>query len=344
MCVNTGTDPSNCGSCGNRCNLPNATAGCSGGSCTVSSCNSGWGNCDGSATNGCETNLNTSNSHCGACGRACAPGQSCSGGSCISSGPPNDTRAGATVINMSVQQSLLSANTSTANNNTTGNCGCTSGRDVFFQFTIAAGQSEIVYADTVGATWDTSLFLQDSAGNNLTAANITNGLVCNDDGGLSGCSTGLQSQIMARLGPGTYYLVLSGCGSGAATIRFQHIPTGNGTLTLLNAGSNLTVSGTTSGTGRLSCGGGPENTYFWYSCPGYAGGSFSASTCSRASWDTKLEQVSPARGTSVCEDDSCGLQTTVTATIPSGPGIHALHIDGFCSTCAGSYSILYTRP
>jgi hypothetical protein len=34
-------------------------------------CNPGFGNCDGNAENGCETNLDTSSSHCGTCGNAC---------------------------------------------------------------------------------------------------------------------------------------------------------------------------------------------------------------------------------------------------------------------------------
>jgi hypothetical protein len=107
-----------------------------------------------------------------------------------------------------------------------GSCGCTSGNDVFYRFTLTA--PELVYADTIGATWDTSLFLQSSTGTNLTSAGTTGGITCNDDYGLcptSGTgSIGRQSQIMARLGPGTYFLVLSGCSQGAAAIRFQHLP------------------------------------------------------------------------------------------------------------------------
>ena len=74
-----------CGSCGTSCSLPNATATCSTGSCAIQSCNSGWGNCDGITSNGCETQLNTL-TNCGACGAACSPahatGASCSTGTC----------------------------------------------------------------------------------------------------------------------------------------------------------------------------------------------------------------------------------------------------------------------
>jgi hypothetical protein len=152
---------------------------------------------------------------------------------------------------------------------------------------------------------------------------------------------------MARLNPGTYYLVLSGCGWGPATVRFQHLPVGNGSLTLLGPGSSATVSGTTSGSGIMfGCTGvGPENTYFWYSCQSYAGGAFSASTCGGASWDTVLYQRSASRSpTEICNDDACSVQSNISGSIPSGPGLHTLYIDGFGSTSSGAYTITYTRP
>lgn len=65
------TSLNNCGFCGNVCTTANGTARCSASSCQVQSCNSGFGNCDNSAGNGCEVTLATSTSHCGACGAAC---------------------------------------------------------------------------------------------------------------------------------------------------------------------------------------------------------------------------------------------------------------------------------
>ncbi|MEZ4407046.1 MAG: hypothetical protein R3A52_11285 [Polyangiales bacterium] len=76
------TTPAHCGACGRACSLPNATAGCAGGACTVAACATGWGNCDGAAANGCETNTTNSTAHCGACGNACPTGQVCSGSRC----------------------------------------------------------------------------------------------------------------------------------------------------------------------------------------------------------------------------------------------------------------------
>jgi hypothetical protein len=260
--------------------------------------------------------------------------------------PVNDLRANATPIDMAAALSNLAATTVAATNNT-GNCFCTGGPDVFFIFTLA--QAELVYADTAGASWDTSLYFQDSNGANIAATGLpAGGATCNDDNGL-GCSLGLQSAIFARLAAGTYYLVLSGCESGAATIHFQHLPVGNGPLAALPAGTNATAAGTTSGAGvyTTTCGysTGPDNTYYWQTCPAYAGGAFSASLCGAAAWDTILEQRSATRApVAVCNDDSCSsLQSAVGSTIPAGAGIHTLVIDGY-NGAAGPYTITYTRP
>ncbi len=83
--TNLTTTVSSCGMCGRACALPNATAGCAGGQCTVVSCAAGWGNCDNNPANGCETNLGTTVAACGACGRACSLANAtpaCMGGQC----------------------------------------------------------------------------------------------------------------------------------------------------------------------------------------------------------------------------------------------------------------------
>ncbi|HEY8432971.1 MAG TPA: hypothetical protein VIL20_31580 [Sandaracinaceae bacterium] len=79
------TDVDNCGGCGNACpNRPNSTRLCAGGSCDYS-CNAGFGDCNGSASDGCEVNLDTNPAHCGACGRTCNlpnANERCEAGTC----------------------------------------------------------------------------------------------------------------------------------------------------------------------------------------------------------------------------------------------------------------------
>ena len=69
--VELATSVAHCGRCGGACALANATAACTAGACAVASCAAGFGDCDGNAANGCETDTRTSATHCGACGMAC---------------------------------------------------------------------------------------------------------------------------------------------------------------------------------------------------------------------------------------------------------------------------------
>jgi hypothetical protein len=74
----------NCGGCGNVCSLANAVEECPSGDCAIRICEPGWGDCNGGASNGCETPLDTL-TNCGACGTGCAlpnGSESCATGSC----------------------------------------------------------------------------------------------------------------------------------------------------------------------------------------------------------------------------------------------------------------------
>jgi hypothetical protein len=82
--VETATDAGNCGACGAACEATNADSACEGGQC-VFACIAGYGDCDGQASNGCETPLSVVD-HCGACGVACpsVDGQgACVEGGCV---------------------------------------------------------------------------------------------------------------------------------------------------------------------------------------------------------------------------------------------------------------------
>jgi hypothetical protein len=71
--VATTTDRMNCGACGRACPPANATGGsCDNGVCAGFTCQTGRGNCDGDASNGCETDTRRSPLHCGRCGIECS--------------------------------------------------------------------------------------------------------------------------------------------------------------------------------------------------------------------------------------------------------------------------------
>ena len=84
-CVATATSVTHCGACGTTCSTPNATPVCNGGVCGIGGCASGHADCNKSVGDGCETDVRTSLSHCGACGQTCAPANAtgqCAAGSC----------------------------------------------------------------------------------------------------------------------------------------------------------------------------------------------------------------------------------------------------------------------
>ena len=65
------TDLSNCGACGTVCPaVTNAARTCSMGSCGFT-CTAPFGDCNGSNTDGCETNTSSTVLHCGGCNTVC---------------------------------------------------------------------------------------------------------------------------------------------------------------------------------------------------------------------------------------------------------------------------------
>lgn len=82
-CTNLAGDVRNCGTCGRVCPAAaNANNVCTAGTCGIS-CRQGFANCNGNAADGCEANLAASVSSCGACGRVCAAGRTCTNGACV---------------------------------------------------------------------------------------------------------------------------------------------------------------------------------------------------------------------------------------------------------------------
>jgi len=254
----------------------------------------------------------------------------------------NDLCANATVINIdpATMHTALAATTVGASANLAPPCAAAGVPDVFFKFTLT--RRELVYADTFGASANTTLYFASSCTTARTGSTTPGDAVCSS----GACGTG-QSQVVALLDPGIHYLVFAGVGT--ATIHFQHAEVGTGAVARLAPGSSVSL-GTTAQSGGLNVceASGGENAYWWQACPSDAGGAFLGSTCAGTAFDTVLSFRMPGTEGLVCNDDdvACPVQNhaTLGATIPAGAGLYVLEVDGFSTATYGSYTLSASRP
>jgi hypothetical protein len=220
-CVNTQTDINNCGMCARRCTAP---ATCSAGVCN-SLCGPGTTQCNGMCI--ALTAFQTDNNNCGSCGNRCTAGNSCQAGTCR---PTNDVRTSAITVGLNPAREVV-VNGTTANALVDGPptaCGCDTSGNVWYRFSVPT--PGVVYVDTSGSSYDTSIFFTDAAGA-LVPAQAANGFsnpgLCNDDAGCGtggGFTSGLQSRSAGFFAAGVYFLAVSGCGTGAFQLHLQYVP------------------------------------------------------------------------------------------------------------------------
>ena len=142
-CVDTRSSIAHCGGCDNACPTPpNASAVCASSACGIGVCTTGFANCDGSASNGCEVDTRTSRTNCGMCGRTCTfanAAASCAASACVmgacSAGFGNcdsDTVTGCeTLLMTSVANCGVCGNRcATGQSCVSGTCACPSGQSV----------------------------------------------------------------------------------------------------------------------------------------------------------------------------------------------------------------------
>lgn len=218
------------------------------------------------------------------------------------------------------------------------------GGEVFFKLSFS--KPVVLYADTFGATSDAVLFLLSNQCLPLTGSTTPGDALCN----AGACNT-TQSQIVALLEAGNYKLgvATSGSAQGAVDVHLQWALAPGGTLAQLPQGASV-QTGKTSGAGNIeglnaSCiSAGPENGYWWTSCPTDTGGALSASTCGGTTWQSVLEVQIPGSIPYACNLDSCGLQTVLDTNVPAGAGLRVLSVDGESGSDEGPYSLTVSRP
>ncbi len=82
--IHTSSDVSNCGACGRACGTTNGTASCDTGTCKIT-CNTGYTDCNGTNSDGCEIHTSADVLNCGTCGLKCGTTNgtpSCTSGAC----------------------------------------------------------------------------------------------------------------------------------------------------------------------------------------------------------------------------------------------------------------------
>ncbi|MBK8692149.1 MAG: hypothetical protein IPN17_07525, partial [Deltaproteobacteria bacterium] len=290
--------------------------------CSPGACRSGYTYCSGSST------------LCAWSGNS-PVGTACSGGRCDGAGtcrPTNDRPENATYLgSLPAGQRVTSGNTCGASTQPSAWC---NGQSEIYYYVYVTRRS-VLYVDTFGSTFDTVINV---------SSNGYDSYACNDDS----CGT-LQSQIAPGspfvVNPGYYYIAVGGfVGScGNFTLRVQAVPASNAVIRVGRGGGQVAYYSTAGQANmvNLGCGAsGGDITFYWTLCPGIGGGTFSANTCSGyTTYDTALEYFDGTSGGAACNDDSCGLRSSLSVGVSTGPGIRAFYQDGWGGQVGNNYTV-----
>jgi hypothetical protein len=190
------------------------------------------------------------------------------------------------------------------------------GSDIWYSITVAVAGG--LNVNTCGSGYDTALELFSG-----TCAGLVS-LACNDD------FCGLQSTLNAGVTPGTYFLRVGGFASqmGAGTVIANVAPpaTNDECATalaiLVNTPTAFDTGSATTGPDAFSCstGGLPHANDIWYRYTATSNNDVAVSLCG-SGFDTLLQAHSgtcAALNSLACNDDSCGLQSTIRFSAVSG--------------------------
>jgi hypothetical protein len=212
-----------------------------------------------------------------------------------------------------------------------GPAGC-GNNNVWYRYTPgAAGPVTISFcaADGGAADYDTIVGVYTGCCGALTL------VVCNDD------SCGLQSSVTFAATAGTtYFISVGGFSTATGTFAMALIGPAVGCVPdFVVSGAGAYPGNTTAAADDCPGAFGPDHVY--QVCIPSAG-NWTFSTCTGTAFDTVL-----FLGTSCCDgslavnDDSCGLQSSITANLT--PGIYFVTVEGF-GGAAGAYTLTITAP
>ncbi len=281
------------------------------------------------ACNGSCVNNQTDPANCGACNNVCRFNEYCGGGECRGVG---DACASPASLPLTPGPMAFTLDTTVYEDSANS---CSTGRDAFLSFTLA--QREIVYVDSFSTTGSTitRLMLFDSCGS------LTTSCAANSCG-----ST--QAQTWAVLTAGTHMLEVDTPTAGTVRLVLQHIPLavsgGLPTGTQLPASFALTGTTAAASNSASSCGLGPDVGWYWVTCPSGVGGTLSATVCGASTFDTVLQLLNGNQVGGSCNNDACGSQSTLSAPVSAGAGVHLLYMDGAAVGNSGAFTVTGTRP
>ncbi|HLK35557.1 MAG TPA: hypothetical protein VKU41_02310, partial [Polyangiaceae bacterium] len=307
--VHTAADPNNCGSCGHVCQLAHATAACGAGTCAIASCAPGYKDCDGNASNGCETDL-TLPASCGDCNTTCSGATPlCAASSCVSGCPAaNPTLCnGGTCVN------------TTNDSHNCGTCGhacnlpnasstCSSGACVIASCNAGFADCDNNAANGCETHTASDLSNCGTCGKTCTAANGTP--VCSDSAcGVGACNAGFADCDM---------LVANGC--EANTTNDSSHCGGCGS-------SNVCTGGKTCQSSSCACPSGMHD------CNGTCMSNTSVGSCGASC----MMCPPPSNGVATCDGTMCGMACTSDPAHPNLCGTVCVNFSndpGNCGMCS----------
>ncbi len=266
----------------------------------------------------------------------------------IAAAPPpgNDTCVGATAIGLGA----VSGNNTFATTEGATSCGFNVQRDVYYRFTPTCSATYRFDTCRSPLPFDTVLSIHSGC-----PADLTTQITCNDDNGVGACAaSGLASRIDIALTAGTtYYIRLGGYNNQAGDFtltvsRLDNFPTNDACTAAIPMVDGTPYTGDTScatNDGTSNCGSTGTSNDVWYSYTPTCGGTYTFESCG-SGYDTVLSLHSGCPGTSgntiACNDDSCGLQSRISANLTAGT-TYLLRVGGFAGNRAGPFTVQVIR-
>lgn len=206
-----------------------------------------------------------------------------------------------------------------------------------------------VTVQTCGSAFDTKMAVYAGA----TCPGAAAAIACNDDSGDCAANS-LQSAVTFPSTSGQFYLIRVGgyqgaTGSGTISITDSCQPQPpanddcNGAIWIADGQSVDGSTALATNDGTANCGNSESSPDVWYLYRPQTSGSVTVSTCLMAGYDTVLSIYTGNCGTLTqiaCNDDNCGLQSSITTSMTSGVTYH-IRVAGY-SGANGPYRLRVT--